>query len=176
MSEKISGFAVHVHHDILVEWCYDYDERLEVIETDKPEHERAIRKKLFKMLPPEAVAELPEQLRIACAEWVQARAEYDRACEECNRTHAERDELIEMFLNGLIDQEYFINAVQLENYVCPYDEYNHAWAEYDRAREEWDRAYDEWPQADREAWHARWCGCSEWNGKEIVFDEKEADR
>ena len=34
------------------------------------------------------------------------------------------------------------------------------------------KAYTAWPQIERDAFHAKWCGCSEWNGKEILFNEQ----
>ena len=53
-------FCWHVHHErILLEWCYDYDERAEYIRTEKPPHERALRLRLFQpvkgQLPQEVV-------------------------------------------------------------------------------------------------------------------------
>ena len=52
------GWAIHCHHDTLIEWCYDYRERVHAIQK-KPEHEVAARLRLFKLLPAEAVLELP---------------------------------------------------------------------------------------------------------------------
>ena len=46
-----SGFAFHCHHDILVEWAYDFDERVKVIKLYKPKKERPLRLRLFKMIP-----------------------------------------------------------------------------------------------------------------------------
>src|SRR3990167_2048725 len=99
-----SGFSIHCHHDILVEWCYDYEERVEVIKKDKPKNEQEIRLRLFKILPEEAVKEIPK-----------ARQEADKA-----------------------------------------------WQEADKAR----------PQNSKDAFHKRWCGCSEWKNGEINFIKK----
>ena len=98
-----SGFAIHCHHDVLFEYCYDYEGRVEAIKQDKPENEQEIRLRLFKLLPSTAIAELPERLIKAYAEWKKADAE--------------------------------------------------------------------WGKADRAAWHKKWCGCKEWDGKKIVFKE-----
>ena len=57
--KKVSGFSVHCHHDILVEWCYDYDERVRAIKQTKPKNEIKTRLKLFKLLPKEAIKDIP---------------------------------------------------------------------------------------------------------------------
>lgn len=88
------GFALHCHHNILVEYCYDYDYRVYDIKKDKPQNEQETRLRLFKILPPKVLKDIPK--------------EYQEA-----------------------DQK--------------------------------------WPQESKDAFHKKWCGCSEWNGKEIVF-------
>ena len=45
------GYAFHVHHDTLFEWCFDYDERVKYIKKNKPKHERELRLRLFKLIP-----------------------------------------------------------------------------------------------------------------------------
>lgn len=54
-----SGFFWHAHHDVLFEWCFNYNERAEYIKTDKPRGEQEIRLKLFQpvreILPAEVV-------------------------------------------------------------------------------------------------------------------------
>jgi len=42
------GFYWHVHHDILFEWCYDYDKRANFIRSVKPPSEVPERLKRFK--------------------------------------------------------------------------------------------------------------------------------
>lgn len=46
-----SGFAFHVHHNVLAEWCYDYGERVKVIKKDKPVEEQELRLRLFRLIP-----------------------------------------------------------------------------------------------------------------------------
>ena len=58
-----SGLAFHVHHDLLFEHCYDYDERVDFIKNCKPEGERKLRLKLFKMIPDDR---LPQDGLEAC--------------------------------------------------------------------------------------------------------------
>ena len=74
------GWAIHCHHDTLIEWCYDYRERVHAIQK-KPEHEVAARLRLFKLLPAEAVLELP----IALLAYNQAREAWDQAWEAYNQ-------------------------------------------------------------------------------------------
>ena len=102
------GWAVHLHHDVLFEWCYNYAERVDAIKRDKPESEQAVRLRLFKMLPQEALDDLPERIIKANAEW-------------------------------------------------------------DNDGDEWEKANDEWAQSDKDAFHKKWCGCTEWDGREIRF-------
>ena len=100
------GLAIHCHHAILLEYCYDYQERVDYIKSDKPKNEQKTRLKLFKLLPKEAEKDIPK---------------------------------------------YYLEAY--------------------RKRVE---AYLKWEEADlkrgkKDAFHAKWCGCKEWNGKEIIF-------
>lgn len=44
------GFAFHCHHRELLEYCYDYQNRVYHIKNYKPKHERKIRLKLFKII------------------------------------------------------------------------------------------------------------------------------
>ena len=44
---KGAGLYWHTHHDILLEWCYDYEERAEYIRAEKPKKEQGTRLRLF---------------------------------------------------------------------------------------------------------------------------------
>ena len=68
-----TGWFWHVHHDVLLEWCYDYEERKKYIEEEKPEDERELRLRLFKRVEGEIPKELDE-----------ARKKYDEAEEKYN--------------------------------------------------------------------------------------------
>lgn len=102
------GFSIHLHHDILAEYCWDYDERVDFIKKNKPKNEIELRLKLFKILPPEARKEIPDRHQKACVEYQKACAEHQRACAN-------------------------------------------------------------WPQESKDAFHKKWCGCKNWNGKGIIF-------
>ena len=65
------GFAIHCHHDILVEYCYYYEERVAYIKGNKPQHEQKIRLRLFKILPKEAEKDIPQA-------WVEADKAWDQ--------------------------------------------------------------------------------------------------
>src|SRR3990167_1409512 len=73
------GLSIHCHHNVLIEYCYDYDERVIAIKRDKPENERKIRLRLFKLLPQEAIDELPKRLVKAYAKWRKACAKREKA-------------------------------------------------------------------------------------------------
>ena len=104
-----SGLSIHCHHDVLVEYCYDYDERVASIKKEKPKNEQEIRLRVFKILPKKAEKDIPADLLRAYQAWKQ--------------------------------------ADQTSN-----------------------QAYRAWPQESKDAFHAKWCNCKSWNGKELVFN------
>ena len=53
-----SGLAFHVHHDALIEYCRDYDERVRFIKKHKPRDEHALRLRLFKLIPKDRLPQL----------------------------------------------------------------------------------------------------------------------
>ena len=67
MKKIIKGLAKHVHHNKLIEYCYDFNERVKVIKETKLINEQEIRLRLFKMLSKEAIAALPKTLQKAYA-------------------------------------------------------------------------------------------------------------
>jgi len=103
-----SGIAIHCHHDILVEHCYNYKERVDYIKKEKPRSQQETRLRVFKMLPEKALKDTPKY-------WKKA-----------------------------------------------YDDRK-------KANDDWKKVYDDWPQKSKDAFHKKWCGCKEWNGKELVF-------
>src|SRR3990167_237408 len=122
MINKDAGLSIHCHHDLLIEYCTSYDERVDYIKKNKPIHEREIRLRVFKLLSDEAIAALPKGLVRANADWEKADADRQKA-----------------------------------------------YADRQKADADWQKADADWPQQARDAWHKKWCGCSEWNGKELVF-------
>ena len=154
-----SGWSLHCHHDTLLEYCHNYQERVDYILQNKPKHEQAIRLKVFKLLPKEAVKELPKQLVVAGPKWYKARAELNKARAKWDKVGAE--------LNKARAEWDKVGA-----------EWNKAGAEYYKARAEWYKAWAElnkvgaeWDKEAQEAFHKKWCGCAEWNGEEVIFAE-----
>ena len=85
MKDKIKGLAIHLHHDKLAEYCYDYNQRVEEIKNTKPLAEQEIRLRLFKILPEEALKDTPVKLQKADAEWKKAYAERSKADAEWSK-------------------------------------------------------------------------------------------
>ena len=129
----MKGFAIHCHHSVLVEYCYDYDERVNAIKATKPKNEIKTRLRLFKILPEEALKDITVRFQKAYAERRKAYAEWQK----------------------------------------PDAEWRKAYAEWQKADAEWRKAYAEWSDEDKDAFHKKWCGCKYWNGREIVFSDKE---
>ena len=107
------GFYWHVHHDMLLEYCYDYEERVNYIKNYKLQGEIETRLRLFKPVK----GKLPKDLiKIG-----QKLGEAERKLDEAVRKLDEILEKHKPFLEKL---------------------------------------------------HKKECGCKEWNGKRIVFEEK----
>ena len=91
----ITGFAIHGHHDILVQYCYGYQERVNYIKRHKPQNERKTRLRIFKILPDEALKEISglkkadAKLRKAYDEGKQAGAERQKEYAKWQKADAE---------------------------------------------------------------------------------------
>ncbi len=75
----MKGLAFHCHHDKLVEFAYDYDERVTFIKESKPEEEIALRLRLFQMIPDERLS------KRGLATYVKAWQAYDKAWQACDK-------------------------------------------------------------------------------------------
>ncbi|KKL79510.1 hypothetical protein LCGC14_2014070 [marine sediment metagenome] len=76
------GMFWHVHHDTLLEYCYDYDERVRFIKKNKPKSEQELRLRLFQPVKgkfPRAVTKAWAACDKARAAYDKARAAYDKA-------------------------------------------------------------------------------------------------
>lgn len=89
---KNSGLAFHVHHNELIEWCYDYKRRVEVIKKTKPLREQELRLRLFKLIPDEL---LPPELVKAWEAEGKAREVRDKAWETWGIARKVRDKAYE---------------------------------------------------------------------------------
>lgn len=74
------GFAFHLHHDVLAEWCNDYEERVDYIKTNKPKAEQEPRLRLFKLIPPDRI---PLPLQKAGAAYNKSLAALNKARAAC---------------------------------------------------------------------------------------------
>ena len=92
-----SGVAFHCHHDRLVEFVTNYDERVAYIKQEKPPAERPLRLRLFQMVPPErlsaGLAEAVNESTRLREESDRLRAEGNRLWEEGHRLWAEASRL-----------------------------------------------------------------------------------
>jgi len=79
--ERKQGLYWHVHHGILIEWCYNYDERVNFIRTDKPKNERATRLRLFKPV----TGTLPKEVMKAGKAYDKTRGAYDKVLKACDK-------------------------------------------------------------------------------------------
>ena len=137
------GWAIHLHHNILVEWCTDYKERKKYIIEYKRKNEIATRLSLFKLLPRKAVSEIPMAYQVAYKVWRAA----DEAWQEANKAYQEA-------CKAWQDADEALR----EAYK--------AWLATDKACREADKA---WLDADKAKFHAKWCGCKAWNGEKLIF-------
>ena len=82
MAEVQKGFFWHVHHEVLIEWCYNYNERASFIRTDKRENEQETRLRLFKPVKgtlPREVVEAGQALDKAWRAYGEALQALDKA-------------------------------------------------------------------------------------------------
>jgi hypothetical protein len=149
MEKIISGLAWHVHHRHSLEWCYDYDERVKAIKESKPMNEQETRLRLLKILSKEALSELPSAFQKAAVGWQKAYADWQKAYADWQKAYAD--------------------------WQKARADWQKARADWQKARADWQKAYADWQKAyaDNETaigvLHAKYCGCKEWNGEELVF-------
>lgn len=158
-----SGVAGYVHHNVPVEYCWSFKERLAVIDADKPERERAVRRHCLTYLGP-----APRALTKAWAVYDMAWAAYCEAVAVCRKAGTAHREAEAAYLEtGTI-------------YSKARDAYRKAAAAYHKA----DTAQCEARAAYRKAVDAhltpartarllarlqRLTPSAPWNGKELVF-------
>jgi len=91
---KTNGWFWHVHHDVLVEWSDDINERIAYIKKEKPENERALRLKLLKPVMgklPAKLVKAGEAYGKAWKAYDKAREAYDKAREACDKAEEAYD-------------------------------------------------------------------------------------
>ena len=105
--EIIKGMFWHCHHDMLCEWVYDYQERVNRIKSTKPKNEIETRLRLFKAVK----GKLP--------------AEVVKAGEKCEAAGEKCDEAREKY-NAAWEKYYAAR----EKYYAAKEKYNAAWEKY----------------------------------------------
>jgi len=82
------GFYWHLHHEILIEWCFNYDERAGFINGEKPIQERELRLRLFQPVKgslPQEVIEAGQAYDQAGRAYTQAWQAYTQARQACGQ-------------------------------------------------------------------------------------------
>ena len=164
-----SGFAFHVHHNHLVEWCYDYDGREACIKAAKPAKEQKLRLNLFRLIP-------KDRLPKALVEAGQAHDEARRAFDEARRAYAEArrasDEAGRAFDEARRAFDEAMRAYAEARQA--FDKARRAHAEARQAHDEAGRAYDKARQAfepELIKLHKELCPDCPWDG-ETIFSSK----
>ena len=140
--------CVHSWHDRLISFA-NYDERVVEIKENKPEHEQEIRLRVFKRLNKKAIKALPKKLIKADADWEKTYVDWKKTNADWEKTDAD-----------------------WEKTDADWEKAN---ADWKKAYVDWDKTDADWEKTDadwkgKEEWHKKYCGCKEWNGKELVFD------
>ena len=72
---KQLGMYWHCHHDVLCEYVWDYQERVDYIKSNKPKNEIETRLRLFKKVK----GKLPKEFVEALKKYDEARKKYNKA-------------------------------------------------------------------------------------------------
>lgn len=116
--KKQKGLFWHVHHNRLLEYCYNYQERVDYIKNHKPEHERKLRLRLFQPVQGKLPAEVVEACiayREAYIAYSKASTTYGKACTVCDEAYVARQ-------TAFIRHKAEINSLhERECPDCPWD-------------------------------------------------------
>jgi uncharacterized coiled-coil DUF342 family protein len=86
--KTIKGMFWHCHHDILCEYVYDYQERVDYIKSEKPKNEVETRLRLFKKIK----GKLPIEFVEAGKKWDEVRKKLDEARKKWDEAWEKLDE------------------------------------------------------------------------------------
>jgi len=150
MAEVQTGFFWHVHHRVLLEWCYDYDGRASFISEQKREDQKETRLRLFKPVK----GKLPQEVVEAWQAYVEAGQISNKAWRVYYKTGQFRDKEWQAYYET---QQAYYETQQA---------YNEASQAYNRARQALDEALHKNMSAI-EALHREECHDCPWNGKTI---------
>jgi len=149
---KKQGFYWHVHHDALLEYCYDYGKRVKAIKKTKPKHEIKTRLRLLKPVK----AKLPDDLVRVGLKYRKACQECDKALQKCDKARLEYDKTLQEYDKAW--QKYYNAKLEYYKVIQKYDK---AWQEYYKCLSSHKTFLEEL--------HKKECNCREWNGIKIVF-------
>ncbi len=184
MAKRNEGIAFHVHHDVLAEYCSDYQNRVSYVKEAKPAEEVKLRLRLFKLIP---LNKIPWSVVKADAERKKADAERKKAYAEREKAYAERKKAYAEWKKAYAEWEKA--DAEREKAYAEWEkadaEREKADAEWEKADAEWEKAYAERKKADAE-WkkaieaampdfiklHARLCPACPWDGKTIFPKER----
>jgi peptidoglycan hydrolase CwlO-like protein len=115
----------HIHHDKLVEWTDDLDERIEYVKGNKAPAEVETRLRLMKPVQgqlPEVFVKASAERKRAYAEWDRMDAERDQASAERKRAYAEWDRASAEWDRAWVECLPQIEALHaIECPGCPWD-------------------------------------------------------
>ena len=144
-------FYWHVHHSILVEELTEpIKNRIKYIKKHKPEHERETRLRLMK--PAKGIGPAyAEYEKITDAAWAEYDKITDAAWAEYKKIIGPAEAEYEKITDAALAEYKKIKGLAEAEYKKITDA---AWAEYEKIIEKL---------------HKEQCGCTEWDGREIVF-------
>lgn len=140
--KKNKGFCRHVHHDVLMEWCYDYKGRVCFIKRNKPAHEIKDRLRWFQFVK----GKLPAGL-------TKAGTALDKAKKAVDKTW-----------------DAYTEAKRISTSKNRRKIWKKADKTKDRAIMAYNKALKTHQKAIEEL-HAKECPDCSWNGKELIFDK-----
>ncbi len=157
-----SGVAFHCHHDSLLEYVYDFDERVDYIKRYKPKGERELRLRLFKLIPNEC---LPGR---GSGEW----AAYDKARAACDKARAACDKARVAYDKARVARDKARAARDKARAACDKARvaYDKVWAAYGKVWVAYDKvwvAYTSKYRGNLEGLHSKLCPGCPWDGKTI---------
>lgn len=157
-------FCWHCHDKLLLEWVWDYEERVKYIRIAKPIGEQKLRLCLFQPvkgdLPPEVVRAW-EAYNEAREAYDGAQEAYDEAQEACDEAQEACDEAEEAYDEAweACDEAQEARARAWEACAKARGAYVKAWAACEKAMEKY--------RVEIEALHAQECPDCPWDGKTI---------
>jgi len=140
-----AGWYWLLHHDTIVEWTDNIDERWDYVCSEKPYGELAVRQKWMRPVK----GTLPEELLTARAKCNEARAKCNEARAKCNKAWAKCNEA-------------------RAKYYKAWAKYREAQTKYDKAREKCNEARAKY-QPQIEALMREELPGVPWDGEQLVF-------